>query len=323
MTQPRPITAQDTEQYAHLLNAVSATDDFGETFTPVELAENLEAPGFRPAVDSLSWWDGDAMIASVEVNVRQLTGDDGLAKAFVDGAVHPEHRGRGLGTAIMGWGQQRALALAAQRHPGHEVQLDTWNMTAQSSYAALAAEWGYSPVRYFSEMRVDLDGWSAPEGDARVERILATTHRIDDRLSAPAHRAHLDAFRDHWNFTPGTIEKWEHFTSGSTFRPEYSRLALDASDPEDPVDAYVLCQQNTEDELYVALVGTRRRARGRGLASTLLADVVRQARETGLAAVTLGVDAASPTGAGGVYERVGFRPVRSSVEYSKRMPAAG
>ncbi|MCO1337724.1 hypothetical protein BJH93_02290 [Kocuria polaris] len=323
MTQPRPITARDVEPWADLLNAVSTTDDFGETFTPVELAEGLEAPGFTPASDSLSWWDGGVMIAAAEVSVRQLTAEDGIAKAFVDGAVHPAYRGRGIGTAIMGWGQQRALALAAERHPGREVQLDTWNMTAQSSYASLAADWGYSPVRYFSEMRVELEGWEAPTVDARAEQILATTSRIDAELSTLAHRAHLEAFRDHWNYTPGTIEKWEHFTSGSTFRPEYSRLALDASNPEDPVDAYIFCQQNTDDELYVALVGTRRRARGRGLATTLLADVVHQAQEAGLAAVTLGVDAASPTGAGGVYERVGFRSVRSSVEYSKRMPAVG
>ncbi|GHD11274.1 putative acetyltransferase, GNAT [Zhihengliuella salsuginis] len=321
MTRPRPITPEDVEAWAQLLNAVSRADDFGETFTAVELEEDLRVPGFVPATDTLSWWAGEAMIASVEVSVRQLTGDDGLAKAFISGFVHPDHRGLGLGTAIMEWGQQRALALAAHRHLGSGVQLDTWNMAGETSFARLAADWGYSPVRYFSEMRIELAGWPAPEPDGRQREILAASSPIDDDLREPAHRAHLDAFRDHWNFTPGTIEKWVHFTTGSTFRPEYSRLALDPDNPDDPVDAYVLCQKNTADELYVALVGTRRRARGRGLATALLADVVRQAKEAGLATVTLGVDSASPTGANGIYERIGFRPERPSVEYSKRLPA--
>jgi ribosomal protein S18 acetylase RimI-like enzyme len=46
----------------------------------------------------------------------------------------------------------------------------------------------------------------------------------------------------------------------------------------------------------------------------------------GLEAATLGVDAENPTGALGIYERVGFRPIRRSVRLQRpfvRGPAAG
>ena len=44
---------------------------------------------------------------------------------------------------------------------------------------------------------------------------------------------------------------------------------------------------------------------------------MRAFRDAGLDAATLGVDAENPTGALGVYERVGFRPVRRSVRLQR------
>lgn len=318
----RPITERDVPAWTRLLNLVSEHDDFGETTTEAEIAEGLTMPGHSPALDTLGWWDGDQLVAAVEVTVRQVLGGDGVARSFVGGEVHPEYRGQGLGTQIMTWGIDRARALAAERHPSAALQLDTWNMVGQQEFAQLAADWGFSPVRYFSEMRLEVADWTAPEFTAEQRRLLDATASYSPELLETTFHAHQDAFRDHWNFTPGTLERWEHFISGSTYQPVFARLAMSSEHPEDPVDAYVHCTRNREDELYVALVGTRRRARGRGLATTLLTDVVRQAQQTpGIEEVSLGVDAASPTGADGLYERIGFRAVRRSVEYSQRVPA--
>ncbi|WP_309081776.1 GNAT family N-acetyltransferase [Zhihengliuella sp.] len=309
---PRAIGVDDLEAWSVLHNAVGAFDDSGEVANAVQMGEMLSIPGRDPELDTFSWWDGATMIASSTVSVREAA-KDGVAKANLDGGVHPDFRARGLGGEILARGEARIRRLAAARHPGLPVQIDLWNTLTNDGYQELAVAHGYEAVRYFLDMRIDLAVWTPPEpSDHAAEPV-----RITEALSPHVHRAHLDAFRDHWNFTPGSIEKWKHFVGGSAFRPEFSRLALDPRYPEDPVDAYVLSEEWDAGEIYVALVGTRRRARGRGLASALLTDVVRQARAAGYERIELGVDSDSPTGAVGLYERIGFRPIRRSVEYSK------
>ncbi|GAA3706288.1 GNAT family N-acetyltransferase [Zhihengliuella alba] len=309
---PRPITTDDLEAWAVLHNLVGAYDDSGEVANAVQMGEVLTIPGRDPELDTLAWWEGGAMIAYSTVSVREVA-KDGVAKAHLDGGVHPDYRGRGLGRAILAAGEQRVRRLAAERHPGLPVQIDLWNTLTNTGFQELAGEHGYAAARYFMDMRIELGAWTPPESPAAI----ADPVRIDPVLSPQVHRAHLDAFRDHWNFTPGSLEKWQHFVAGSAFRPEFSRLALDPEEAGDPVDAYVLSEEWEAGEIYVALVGTRRRARGRGLASTLLTDVVRQAKAAGYERIELGVDSDSPTGAVGLYERIGFRPIRRSVEYSR------
>ncbi|MGI8867321.1 MAG: GNAT family N-acetyltransferase [Mycobacteriales bacterium] len=65
-----------------------------------------------------------------------------------------------------------------------------------------------------------------------------------------------------------------------------------------------------------AIVGTAREWRGRGVASALIAASLQAARDNGIGIVSLGVDRENPTGAVGVYERMGFRPVEQSSVYA-------
>jgi ribosomal protein S18 acetylase RimI-like enzyme len=52
-----------------------------------------------------------------------------------------------------------------------------------------------------------------------------------------------------------------------------------------------------------------------------LLTVFEAARERGIGAVELGVDAANPTGATRLYERAGMHVVRSFEIWEKRLPA--
>ena len=92
-------------------------------------------------------------------------------------------------------------------------------------------------------------------------------------------------------------------------RRDLSRVAVVG----DEVVGFVLVEINEDDwerqgytGAYIGLVGTRREWRGRGLASALLADSMRAMRDRGLERAVLDVDTENPTGALGVYERLGF-----------------
>jgi len=59
-------------------------------------------------------------------------------------------------------------------------------------------------------------------------------------------------------------------------------------------------------DLYIPTVSTRRAGRRRGIATALLARTMNAAAADGFVSATLDVDADSPTGAVGLYERAGF-----------------
>lgn len=72
--------------------------------------------------------------------------------------------------------------------------------------------------------------------------------------------------------------------------------------------------------MYIGQVGVRRPWRRRSVAAALLAEALAAAAAAGKATASLGVDADSPTGAVGVYERVGFATVTRWVTYSLSLP---
>ena len=70
-------------------------------------------------------------------------------------------------------------------------------------------------------------------------------------------------------------------------------------------------------DLFIMTLGTRRAGRKRGIGSALLLRALTQARGAGFTSASLVVDADSPTGALGLYERVGFTVDHTSVTQSK------
>jgi mycothiol synthase len=84
----------------------------------------------------------------------------------------------------------------------------------------------------------------------------------------------------------------------------------------------VLCYGDADpSRLYVGQICTRRPWR-RGVAASLLAQVIAAANDAWFAMVTPSLDAESPTGAVGVYERVGFSVEIRAVTYYQPIPAA-
>jgi ribosomal protein S18 acetylase RimI-like enzyme len=79
----------------------------------------------------------------------------------------------------------------------------------------------------------------------------------------------------------------------------------------------VLLSHQRGDDLYVAIVGTRKRGRKRGIASALLSLALTRAWVDGFTSASLSVDADSLTRAVAVYERAGFDVKASRTVYEK------
>jgi mycothiol synthase len=299
----QPIEPGQAGDWAALLAAIEVADQEDEHFSEQDVLEDFADPLADFPRGSVGIWAGHDMVAYATLTPAQAA--DPVHKLWQLGGVHPDYRGRGLGTRLLDWAQQAALPLHQERHPGQPLALSGGCTSRNTGAIALYAACGYRPARWFHGMTMDLSA-PVPEAPvpAGVEIVGYTAERAED-----ARLVRNEAFRDHWGSTETTAERWAHFASSRALRPALSFLAYADREPL----AIVLGHEydahrdvTGQRDFHVSLVGTRRAGRGRGIASALLVRALATARAAGFATASLGVDADSPTGAVGLYERLGF-----------------
>jgi mycothiol synthase len=299
----RPIGPADVAGWAALLAAIQAVDGEDEHFGEQDLLEDISDPYADFARGSVAVYAGNAMIGYGSLTSRSAA--DPVHEMWQRGGVHPAYRSRGLGGRLLDWAERAAVPLHRERYRGRPLALSAGCLSSNEAAVALYAAHGYRQARWFHGMTRDLTA-ALPEipAPAGVQIVGFTPERAQDALLV-----RNEAFRDHWGSTDDTAEQWAHFLEYSAFRPALSFLAYAGQEPLGIIfgleyDAYTAAT-GTRD-MYIPLVGTRRAGRKRGIASALLARALAGARTAGFATASLGVDADSPSGALGLYERAGF-----------------
>jgi mycothiol synthase len=232
--------------------------------------------------------------------------------------VHPEHRGRGIGRALVELARARAAGLGAQ--------LQVRVPESVTGAVALLERAGLVAQRWWSELERDLSEEVVPRPLPDGLRL----HRLGPdydaaRWDPPLCAARNAAFADHYASVPEEVAAFAHHRTGDhNFRADCSVAACTA---DGDVAGFVLADEfaaatarTGRRDLYVATVGTLAPWRGRGLAGAMLAQVLRWGREVGCASSSLTVDADNPTGALGVYARAGYRLCSRQISYA--LPAA-
>jgi mycothiol synthase len=178
--------------------------------------------------------------------------------------------------------------------------------------AALYRRHGLAPVRHFFRMLVDLD--APPQQPAWPEGL--ELRAVGDGDLEDIFVADEEAFQDHWGYVRVAYETWLHWMTGASYDPTLWFVAYDG----DEIAGYALCkpQEGGDPKLgWVDVLGVRRPWRRRGLALALLLHAFGEFRSRGHARVGLGVDTENTTGAVGLYEKAGMRPVRQFDAYEK------
>ena len=318
----RPLLHGDIPTHTRLLAAVEAVDQTGEHYSEADLEEEYANPDIEVGKDIVGAWDGDDLVGYFSIYPRHA--DETYQKIHVEGSVHPDRRGQGIGQVLAEAMVARAAAVHEERHPDMPAKLSLSGRSDNTAQRDLIATVGLVPERYSFVMRTQLGSVGEPPPLADGYTLLP----YDDARSASMHEAHNAAFLDHPNFTPWTAAMWKQWVTDSrNFRPQLSLLVVHESDP-DTVVAYV--QSNEFDayfeatgrrEAYVAKVGTRREHRGKGLAGALLRHSLWGYQQAGYDEASLDVDSENPTGALGIYERVGFEVETRWTNYAMVLPA--
>ncbi|MDT7796866.1 MAG: mycothiol synthase [Actinomycetota bacterium] len=306
----RPLTREDAQASADLLNAMETVDRIGEHYTAEDTRTELVDPYADLERGSLAAFDGDAMIGYVKIRFKPSA--DEVHRVFLDGGVHPAHRRRGIGTALVEAGVAAAKVLHRLHHPGAKLVVDVHRPGHIAGLAELMRSRGFAPVRYFVRMEHRLDDL-APVDEPRIEPWSAATDE-DFR------RVRNAAFADHWGAVPMPADMWRNKITNQTFRPDVSFLLRDATGA--PTGMLVTMSWDADTaatgirDAHFMAIGTLREHRRRGVAAALLAHALRAAAEQGYHRASLVVDSASPSGASGVFAKAGFVPKTRYVRWA-------
>ncbi|WP_372729979.1 GNAT family N-acetyltransferase [Nocardioides sp.] len=292
----RPLDMPDAGAVTAVMAAQELYDVGEVVIEEADIVGDWQRPSFDVPDSTIGVFDGDQLVAYAEV----ANGDRG------DAAVHPDHRGRGLGTWLARWMQVRArekgspvIGMPAPEGSdgdrlmaalGYHVRWRSWvlQLPPGASVPARPLPEGYS-IRA-AEPDECRTCWTVVE-DAFLEWSVRAREEYDDWAASVVRRPGFDP----WNL----------------------RVVLDPSGTV--VGVAVL--QLAGETAYISRLATRRDQRGLGLAQALLVDAFAQGAAHGATVSELSTD--SRTGALGLYEKVGMKVTSTWVNRAIQVGAAG
>jgi mycothiol synthase len=278
----RPVEMADSPTVTALVAAEELLDLGEVAIEEADYVSEWQKPSFDLATQTISVWDGDRLVGFAQVDA-----DRG------DAAVHPDHRRRGMGTALAGWMQETARAQGSTVIGAPVPQGKAGDQ--------LLEKLGYR-VRWTSWVLELLDGATIaerelPEGYALRE---ATPEDYESVWTVTE-----DAFLEWSERKRQSFEDWQAAVPGRPgFEPWNIRVATDATGAVVATSNIHVSGEADRLGAYIDRLATHRDHRHRGLAQALLVDSFRAGREHGAVRSELSTD--SRTGALTLYEKVGM-----------------
>lgn len=247
-----------------------------------------------------------AKLAGYAHTVTYGSGED--RRVSCEFVVHPEQRGRGIGSLLLRHAVEHAQKQQARR-------MDLWAYNDSQASGRVAREFGFAPVRRLLHLHRHLgevDAAPAPEG-----------------VSVRAFRPGADD--EHWLALNNRIFSGHPENGAWTLDDLRARMAQPWFDPDDLLMLELhgqlagFCWIKVEErgdegrvgEIYV--IGTAPESRGAGLGRFLIGAALARMRERGVSLAAIYVDE-SNAAAVSLYEQAGFHYHHVDVCYSRELP---
>lgn len=304
----------DLQAIADLINTCEAVDQLDEGASVSELRLKFDAPSVDKARDLRLWEDVNGKLIGFGQIWIPESGE--VIDGFLWFRIHPNACGGTLETQVINWGEERMRQVRLKRGVG--VKLRSGTRDDKADRIALLESCGFTADRYFLTMERSL-GKPIPE---LALPAGFTLRQVKGEQDAEAWvELFNQSFIDHWNHHDFTVEKFKYALSDPNYKPELDLIAVA---PDGTFAAfckgYIDLEHNARkqsNEGWIGVLGTRRGFRRMGLARAMLLAGMRQIEAAGMDTVKLGVDAENPSGAGRLYESVGFRKLYTQISYVK------
>src|SRR5215208_3779762 len=193
----------DLEAVAQLIYDVCAADgDTTVAVTPEELKHEWQTPGFDLERDAFLVETRDGRVIGYEEFFNEYE----HAKLHTDGYVHPEYRGRGIGTSLLRVVEKRAREELTLAKPDVRVSLHSTTDQRDSVGLDLHRNEGYQPLRYHWRMEIVLDG---PPAEPKFPDGIVLRPFIKGEHDIAVWQAQNESFRDHWGSHDVSLEEWK------------------------------------------------------------------------------------------------------------------
>lgn len=280
----RPLTLEDVDEVVAMVNRCEVADSGETMWERADLLSDVSAGGVDLENDWVGVFDRNGCVGWV-LFLRPW-------RAWAD--VDPRARGRGIGSELRSWSEDRARALESTR-VGQVIddrRTDVSDMLRGAGYESLYASW-----------ILRMDHPERPEPPELPDGVEIRTYRPEQETELLT--MFENAFREFEGRMPSTIDAWVAMTvHREGFRPEDMIVAADG----DRVvgGAFLL---EADGGIWVDKFAVHGDYRHRGIARAMLRTAFRRSYELGSSYTELNTD--SRTGALPFYERIGMH-VRSS-----------
>jgi GNAT superfamily N-acetyltransferase len=306
--------ASDFPDFARIITASAK----GEGDDRVETAEGIAA-----RYEHVERYDPDRDLLVAEVDGRPIGYGCVWWDQEVDGPrvykqicfLDPALGGRGIGSALFAWNEERLREIAAE-HDVPDRMLEVWVNDRNTAATALFRGAGFEPITYAAEMVRpsvdDLPDHPLPDG-VEIRPVS------EDQLRA-IWEADADAFRDHWGYVEPTEASYARFLASPRNDTTLWKVAWDDEGVAGQVRSFINPAQNAEHGLrrgWTENISTSRRWRRRGLAKALIVESIRELAGRGMTDVALGVHTENPNGAFDLYSGLGYEVVATWTTFRK------
>jgi mycothiol synthase len=228
-------------------------------------------------------------------------------RIMADGYVHPELRGRGVGSELLRLTEVEARARMDSADERVYLQNAT-TATADDLYRGR----GYETVRRFRRMVVELESAPGPEPVPGVD-----LRPLRPGEEPAIHELLEEAFAEHWEHRRRTFDEYAERTFA---RDDYDpSLCAVAEAGGELVGASLNWWKDWGDWGWIGTIGVPARFRGRGIGEALMRWTFAEFLRRGERRVALGVDAQNETGATRLYERLGMQTLWEAAVWEKEL----
>jgi mycothiol synthase len=228
-------------------------------------------------------------------------------RIMADGYVHPDLRGRGVGSELLRLTEDEARARMGSAE-GRVYLQNATTATADDLYRPR----GYETVRRFRRMVIELESAPDPEPPPGV-----TLRALRPGEEPAVHELLEESFAEHWEHQRRSFDEYAKRTFA---RDDYdpSLCAVAEADGE-LAGASLNWWKDVGDWGWIGTVGVPPRFRGRGIGEALVRWTFAEFLRRGERRVALGVDAQNETGATRLYERLGMRTLWEAAVWEKEL----
>ena len=250
-----------------------------------DIEADWAAPGLTLETDVIVVETAGEVVAWAQVELQRAHAD-----------VHPDHRSRGVGLALVEWTERWALD-RADASPGNDVvAVGQTLLRGQPGIDELFEGCGYSPTYDSWVLRLPVGAEIDDPGPPPGVRIRP----YEPGEEQAVYRVIEDAFNEWPGRHPRTFDEWR---SGSLDHPDFRpELLFVAARDEEVIGACVGMDYPSEG--WADQIAVRPTERGQGLARAMLAELFRTFRSRGQHRLGLNTD--SRTGALGLYLELGM-----------------